>query len=343
MNKPVETRIRDHLAGRELLSDEAWGPLLEELETGLNAGAEVDRELVLALLTMHPDRIDRHLPAARADRLFRLFEEGVTAEPVDHKETRDMLVALAARTYGDCGEPAQSQPEPPTLLERILSVLRPLALLAAGAAAGAIVMVKLAPGPPVDVVRSPGPSAVSASGDQRFELASLFPGYSPDHHEAGPTARAVRGAPLAAALWFDRRDGTYRSGDEVKLGLRISRAAHVILVDLATDGKIQLIPLGAGRAGSPLEPGQLHEYPSPPSRLLLEGPPGSEDLLLVATTMPLPDDLLREEPARTAPPISGERVRLLDGIRDRVRDWAHRNGVEVGFARAHATVIERSK
>lgn len=339
MNESIDPRIRAHLNGERPLDEAGWHEVLAAVAQRLCTGQLEDPELVTALLEAEPERIDRCLPRADADRVLHFLEGSVVTSPAPRKaQIRAALLDRAAQLYGPpAGSSAQAG-------GRWLAVLERLVLVAAGAAAG--YLVAILPGGPGQIAVPPPAPRVQ---DHLVQVAMRFPGYSPEFYPGAPPhipkgvdpLRVADTGPLRAALWLDRMDGTYSEGDAMTIAYQVSRPGYVHLVEMTTTGTVQVHALAPPAAG-PLAPGQVHTRGGG-----FDGPPGSEDLMLVATTEPLPPSAWKTliegvgDPPRAGP--GGGRVTWLDSLRERVRAWATHGRVDIALARAHAVVLPRRR
>ena len=114
--------------------------------------------------------------------------------------------------------------------------------------------------------------AALAAGAQVFPLGLL------------PTAPSTDD-PISAYVWTT--ESSFDIGDHITIWMRVSRAAFVYLFDLGPDGAVRLLFPNAYSQGNYLFPGE-YALPDGPYDLLARAPGGVEELLIVATDVPLP-------------------------------------------------------
>ncbi len=111
---------------------------------------------------------------------------------------------------------------------------------------------------------------------------------------AGPIALAQRGFPLGlfpestdplgAYVWT--MSSQFDVGDPIVIDLRVSRPAFVYLFDLQPDGVVRLLFPNAFSTDNYVT--STHRLPDGPYELIATPPIGVEELLVFATTAPLP-------------------------------------------------------
>ncbi len=99
---------------------------------------------------------------------------------------------------------------------------------------------------------------------------------------------------LEVDIWTDKDDGSnYYEGDNVTIYFRASEDAYVVVYDLDTRGNVNLLFPEDPSDNNYVEGGQVYMIPSPDAdyELTLEGPPGDENLQVIASRdyFPLPD------------------------------------------------------
>ncbi len=99
---------------------------------------------------------------------------------------------------------------------------------------------------------------------------------------------------LNVDVWTDHDDGTnYSEGDNITIYFRASQDAYVTIYDLDSRGNVNLIfPPNPGD-NNYVQAGEVYQVPDPNAdySLTLEGPPGNENIQMIASTdfYPVPD------------------------------------------------------
>ena len=109
----------------------------------------------------------------------------------------------------------------------------------------------------------------------------------------GIVVNPVPGA-LKVKVWVDKDPGktgnaTYRIGDPIYVYVSVTQEAYVYLFDVKPDGSIDLFLPNPYDRRNRLKAGETRRYPPPGARyrFTIDGPPGEELVLAVATRRPL--------------------------------------------------------
>ena len=99
---------------------------------------------------------------------------------------------------------------------------------------------------------------------------------------------------LKVKVWVDRDPGktgnaTYRIGDPIYVYVSVTREAYVYLFDVKPNGEIDLFLPNPYDRRNRLKPGETRRFPQPGARyrFTIDGPPGEELVLAIATKRPL--------------------------------------------------------
>lgn len=125
--------------------------------------------------------------------------------------------------------------------------------------------------------------APSALADLAKDLRLDAPIASPGAPLPAPAAR------LEISAWTNRESGRIRPGEDLEVVLKASADCYAYVVDLGTTGTAHLIFPNRKTPANQLRAGKILAIPERGSYTVrVDGPPGVEHLLVVASTRPLP-------------------------------------------------------
>ena len=115
--------------------------------------------------------------------------------------------------------------------------------------------------------------------------------------------------PVSAYVWTT--ESSFDAGDRLTIWMRVSRAAFVYLFDLSPDGVVRLLFPNVYSQANYLFPGE-YALPDGPYELVARAPGGVEELLIIATDIPLP--LPAGSPAIPYPAIADDPREAITGL-----------------------------
>jgi hypothetical protein len=206
---------------------------------------------------------------------------------------RFCALAVGSDTFGGWRD-GGPQPDPPAPEEGLLH--HHLAYLANTAAVPEAWGETAAAPPPLFRLRTP------AAGDLWVRLAVLRAG-------APAAPRAVRLTPPGGPAAF-------RIGESLRFAVEVSAPCRVVLLEWSTGGRGAVLFPNRLRADPAVPAGVLHlpDLHAPECDLPVEGPPGTEALLAVATRQALDFPLLPEGPGEAVRQFSAEDCVVLEGV-----------------------------
>ncbi len=104
-------------------------------------------------------------------------------------------------------------------------------------------------------------------------------------------------APFTAEIWVDSKDATYAVGENVTIMFRVSRDAHVLVLDLGTSGKLTRLFPNQFHKDNRVVAGQVYSIPAKgdPFAYTTGKPAGTEMLKIIASTKQFDDQIGPQE------------------------------------------------
>lgn len=322
MKPELEDKIRAHLRGDAVLSETDWKDLFEDLRKGLESPGHELSSLQTMLLEEEPDRPWMHLEAAQAERLVeRVFPVESGLLPPRRGVIRQQMLREAQSLYGSPAAAGSS------FLDRLWMFLKMPVIVTAGAAAGYIVAIMTDQAMQPAIARTPADSV---------QVAQLFPGYGEDWLGSNLEAKGAgdpEAGPLKVSLWPDRPRPVYESSDILTLGVKVSEACHLVLIERMPDAQVHLHPFWGSGPGSKLPAEAVHLYPGPERLWTLSGPLGTREIVAVATTRVLDPALCDALRGITA---AGDA--FYSTVREKIWAWSKESGSRAALHRVSIEV-----
>ncbi|NPV53066.1 MAG: DUF4384 domain-containing protein [Firmicutes bacterium] len=127
---------------------------------------------------------------------------------------------------------------------------------------------------------------------------------------------------FSVQMWVDRGQGaTYYPGDNIRISFRSTRSCYVYLLDIDTSGNYKWLLPSTWWGNNYLPANQARTLPEGRYNLQVEGPPGTEWLILFASTQPLDMPYLEQSirSGQFAPRIQGQAEIITKNIRAKIQ------------------------
>lgn len=133
-------------------------------------------------------------------------------------------------------------------------------------------------------------TATLMAGVSSAQVRSILPGGSVNVAPIFNDGFIEHDPSLEVEVWTDNESGVYYEGDEIEVYFRANRDCYVAVYNIDTEGRVNLI-YPFDRGDDPLiDGGRIYRIPDnyDDYELLVQGPPGNESIVIVASRTPFP-------------------------------------------------------